>query len=162
MSTRPTSPRPLRLRAVALAAWSLVVTGCGHTVLVVVSMLSGASDDEQRVRDVMAGTVMAMGGLERDFWQLFQGFSLLMALLLVGLGALNLLLVRRHPGVLLADRAVLWVDLAVLVPAWGLSVLLLPPPPILLLGVAVAALAVALPARRDVPSDGRSLLARAR
>jgi hypothetical protein len=92
----------------------------------------------------MAATSVVVGGVERSYWDLFQGFSLMMALLLVGFGAVLLLVVRRAPEVITESRALLLVGAAVLLPALLISVLLLPPPPIVLIGIASVAMLVAL------------------
>jgi hypothetical protein len=97
----------------------------------------------------MATTAIPVAGMERSYWDLFQGFSLMMALMLVGLGAMVLLV---EP-----TRAVKGLLAAVLVPAFAISVLLLPPPPIVLLGLAAVAAAVGLLRRgpRQVERAGR-------
>ncbi len=153
MNQEHTTSRTTRLTGTAVAAWALLVTGVGHTVLVVVSAVSETPRDQLDVRQAMVETTTRVAGLDRSLWQLFSGFSLVMALLLVGFGALNLLLVRRHPGVLLESRAVLWLDLAVVLTALGIAVRLLPAPPIVLLGLAVVAVVVAL-SRPDASFDG--------
>lgn len=143
--TAPTArPRTVRSLAARVVGWLLVVTGAGHATLVAVGSASPTPGDERAVRALMETTSVAVGGLERTYWQLFTGFSLVMALLLVGLGALVLLVERRAPELVEGSRAVLALLSLVLAPALVLSALLLPPPPIVLLGlgclVAVGAL----------------------
>ena len=148
MTRQPSVRSSRRTRAVAVMGWSLIVTGCGHTLLVVASAITGPPPEQQRAYDAMVATSFSMGGLERSLFGLFEGFSLMMALFVVALGGLNLVLARRHPKVL-ASNDVLWLDLAVLVPALVLSVLLLPPPPIILISVAVLAVVTALRSPHD-------------
>lgn len=136
--------RSVRSVSTAVIGWLLVVTGSGHASLVAVGHASGPPAEEQAVRALMSATTVAVAGVERTYWELFQGFSLMMALLLVGLGALLLQLRRRVPEPVRGSRSVLVLLALVLVPALGLSVLLLPPPPIVLLGLAVLAVVAAL------------------
>ena len=143
MTTHLPPRRTLRTLAPAVAGWLLVLTGSGHTALVVVG--SGSpSASESRAQETMAATSVVIGGLERSYWELFQGFSLMMALMLVGLGALLLLVLRRAPQLVLESRGLLLLVVAVLLPALLISAVLLPPPPIVLLGVATVAVLTAL------------------
>jgi len=125
-----------RYNPTRLIGWLLVATGSGHATLVAVGYATTPPADERAVRALMAATAIPVAGLERSYWDLFQGFSLMMALMLVGLGALVLLVEpTRSVKVLLA---------VVLVPALAISVLLLPPPPIVLIGLAAVAATVGL------------------
>ena len=126
-----------RTVAATVAGWLLVITGVGHTTLVAVASATTSSPADTAIRDAMATAPVTVAGLERSYWDLYLGFSLMMALMLVGLGALVLLVVRRAPE--LAAGAVVGLLALVLVPAWAISALLLPPPPIVLLGVATVA-----------------------
>lgn len=142
-----------RRRACAFGAWSLVVTGTLHAIVVAAGTAVSPPAAERAARATMATTRVGIAGLDRTLWQLFTGFSLAMALFIAGLGALNLLVLRRAPEVLLASRAALALNLGVVAPALALSALLLPPPPIVLLGACCAAFGYALtrpsaPARR--------------
>lgn len=120
-----------RWNTTALIGWLLVATGAGHGTLVAAGYATTPPANERAVRELMAATSVPVAGMERSYWDLFQGFSLMMALVLVGLGALVLLVEQtRAVSVLLA---------LVLVPALALSLLLLPPPPIVLLGLAAVA-----------------------
>lgn len=125
-----------RSKPTRLIGWLLVATGSGHAILVAVGYATSPPAGERAVRTLMAETAIPVAGMERSYWDLFQGFSLMMALMLVGLGALVLLV---EP-----TRAVKGLLAAVLVPALAISVLLLPPPPIVLLGLAAVAAAVGL------------------
>ena len=133
MSPRPRSLRPT---TVAMAGWLLVATGVGHASLVAVGPATTPPVDERAVRALMAATSIPVAGMERTYWDLFQGFSLMMALMLVGLGSLVLLV---EP-----TRAVKVLLALVLVPALALSALLLPPPPIVVLGLAAVVAVVGL------------------
>ncbi|MBB4745242.1 hypothetical protein BJY16_008701 [Actinoplanes octamycinicus] len=131
-----------RRRACAIGAWSLVVTGVVHAAAVA----AGAGETDSPV-ERLADTHLVIAGLDRSLWQLFTGFSLAMALFIVGLGALNLLVLRRAPELFLDGRAVIVLNLGIVVPALALSVLFFPPPPIVLLGVGGVAFGYALVAR---------------
>ncbi|WP_432523641.1 LIC_13387 family protein [Kineococcus sp. SYSU DK006] len=143
--TRP-RPRPAtsRSRATTVAGWSLVATGALHASLVAAGAIAQPPPGERAVRASMRAATTSVAGLERSFWQLFNGFSLAMALLLVGFGALNLLVVRHAPHLLHRTRALLWLDACVVLPLLVVSLLLFPPPPVLLLGLAAAAVGTAL------------------
>jgi amino acid transporter len=133
-----------RYRASAVGAWALVVTGAGHLALTAVITTRPETATRRAARQAMTDAHLTILGMDRTLWQSFRGFSLLMAVLAIGLGALNLLVLRRAPELVLASRAVLWLNLAVVVPALALSALLFWPPPILLLGIACAAFGYAL------------------
>jgi hypothetical protein len=122
----------------------LVATGAGHATLVGVSMAAGVPASERPVRDVTAATAVPIAGIERSHWELFMGFSLMMALMLVGLGSLTLLVRGAAPDLSHGTRGVLVLLGLVLVPAVLISVLLLPPPPIVLLGLALVAVVLGL------------------
>ncbi|WIM92967.1 hypothetical protein ACTOB_004927 [Actinoplanes oblitus] len=154
-----------RRRACAAGAWSLVVAGAVHAAVVAAGTAAPVPAAERAAREAMATTHVAIAGLDRTMWQLFTGFSLTMALFIFGLGALNLLVLRRAPHLFLGSRAALLLNLGIALPALVLSILLFPPPPILFLGVSCAAFGYALarpsaltPARpsgyRDGPRGG--------
>jgi len=144
MTSQTPRPRSVRSICTTVIGWSLVVTGAGHATLVAVGHAATPPADERAVRALMAATSIPVAGMERTYWDLFQGFSLMMALMLVGLGSLVLLVQRSAPELVHGTRAVLVLLGLVLVPAMVISVLLLPPPPIVLLGLAALAVAVAL------------------
>ncbi|MEU8238255.1 hypothetical protein AB0C07_08425 [Actinoplanes missouriensis] len=127
-----------RRRAARIGAWALVATGALHLLVVAAGAAVTASPAEQAARRTMAATPVAIAGIERDLWQLYLGFSLAMALFIIGLGALNLIVLRHEP-----PRAGILLTLAVVLGALALSVLLLPPPPIVLLTISGAAFAYA-------------------
>jgi hypothetical protein len=152
MTSQTRRPRDARTICTTVIGWSLVVTGAGHATLVAVGSTLTPLAEERAVRAAMAATSIPVAGMERTYWDLFQGFSLMMALMLVGLGSLVLLVQRSAPELVRVSRAVLVLLGLVLVPAVVISVLLLPPPPIVLLGLASVAVAVALvrgPAGRE-------------
>jgi hypothetical protein len=141
MSARMSSGRR---RACATGAWSLIVTGTVHATVVATGSAATTPPDELAARRAMAATHITIAGLDRTMWQLFTGFSLAMALFLVGLGALNLLALRRVPELFLHSRAALVLNLGIALPALALAILLLPPPPIAMLSVTCTAFGYAL------------------
>ena len=144
MTSQTPRARTARATALTVVGWLLVATGAGHATLVAVSMAAGVPAAERPVHDVMAATSVPIAGIERSHWELFMGFSLMMALMLVGLGSLTLLVRRAAPDLAHGTRGVLVLLGLVLVPAMLISVLLLPPPPIVLLGLALVAVVVGL------------------
>jgi hypothetical protein len=143
--------------ACAVGAWSLVVTGVVHAIVVAAGSAATPSAGEQAARRTMAATHVTVAGTDRTLWQLFTGFSLAMALFIAGLGALNLLVLRRAPHLFLDGRAALVLNLGILLPALVLAALLFPPPPIVLLGVSCAAFGYALTRDRRDADTGRSV-----
>jgi hypothetical protein len=133
-----------RRRACALGAWSLIVTGAVHAAAVAAGAAAATPPAELAARRAMAATRVAVAGLDRTLWQLFTGFSLAMALFILGLGALNLLVLRRAPHLFLNSRAALVLNLGIVLPALVLSVLFFPPPPIVLLALGGVAFGYAL------------------
>lgn len=127
-----------------MGAWALVATGVLHAASVAVGTATEAPAAQRAVHDAMAATHVAVAGLDRTLWQLFLGFSLTMALFIAGLGALNLLALRRAPRLFVDTRAALWLNLGIVLPAFAVAVLAFPPPPIALLAVAGAAFGYAL------------------
>lgn len=131
-------------RASALGAWTLVLTGVGHVVTVVISSSGATSPSGQVAQRAMARTQVAIAGSSRSLQQLFTGFSVTMALLLCGFGAINLYVLRCAPQLFTRRRGLLALDLAVTGGGLVLALLLLPPPPVVLFTVAAGAFAVAL------------------
>jgi hypothetical protein len=144
MTSQIPRQRNVRSTCTTVIGWSLVATGAGHTALVAVGSTLTPPAEERAVRATMAATSIPVAGMERTYWDLFQGFSLVMALMLVGLGSLVLLVQRSAPELVQGSRVLLVLLGLVLVPAVVISVLLLPPPPIVLLGLAAVAVVVAL------------------
>ena len=157
MTARPTRAWTARSTATAVTGSSLVLTGTLHATVAALGAAADPPSGERLVRASMEATSTTVAGLDRSFWELFTGFSLVMAVLLTGFGALNLLVLRQAPRLVHETRALLWLDAAVLVPALAVCVLLLPPPPVVLLGVATAAVAVGLsrPDRQRGPDGQR-------
>ncbi|KGM09642.1 LIC_13387 family protein [Cellulomonas bogoriensis] len=141
---------------VAVAGWALVVAGTGHLALTLTSLLGPVPDGERAARSVMGATVVTLGGVDRDLWQLFVGFSVTMGVLLVGVGGLVVLALRHAPDLVDSTRAVLALLLGVLLAGTTTAALLLPSPPIVLLGAASLAVALALrhPSRAATGSSG--------
>jgi hypothetical protein len=146
--------RTLRLTATAVAGWTLVATGAGHAALVVVGATGEPQAGERAARAAMQPVTVTVAGLDRSLWQLFTGFSLAMALLLVGFGAVTLVVLREGPHLVQRTRALLWLDAAVVLLLLGVSAALLPPPPIVLLGLAAAAIGTALSRPNSTPAPG--------
>jgi len=136
--TTTTTTRPTVLRRTTLVAgWSMIVLGVGHLV----TFLASAGQDATTSRELkrLAEVQVAVPGLPHSLADLFLGFSLTMALLLVTVGAL-LVLVARHaaqaPGLLATVQLVVVTFAGVgLVLSW----LYLPLPPVVGLSIALAA-----------------------
>jgi hypothetical protein len=76
--------------------------------------------------------------------QLYYGFGVAMALLAIGFGLLNLVVLRLAPGILGRSTALLWVNIAVSAPLLVVAVLAFPLPPILATAASLAAYVWAL------------------
>ncbi|AEV86954.1 hypothetical protein ACWT_5935 [Actinoplanes sp. SE50] len=133
-----------RRSACAIGAWSLIATGAVHAAAIALGTAAATPPAERVARQAMAATHVDIAGIDRTLWQLFTGFSAAMALFIFGLGALNLLALRRAPQLFFDTRAALALNLSILLPAFVLSVLLFPPPPIVFLGASCAAFGYAL------------------
>jgi hypothetical protein len=122
-----------------VAGWALVVLGVGH-LLTVAATLAGEPDPAtRRALDGLAAVRVGTPGPQPTLAELFDGYSVLMGLMVVAAGALMLALTRhaaQTPGLLRAGLALIGVTAAVgLVVSW----LLMPLPPLIGLGVTLAA-----------------------
>ncbi len=141
--TQPTSrtnetDRSLRLFRVG--AWCWVVTGVGHT-LADLSLRTFPSSEGEAVDDFLRAHSLEVLGLDRTYYAVTMGFSLLMGLCLVFVGILLLRLAAlgRDQGL----RPPAMLGLVLTAPALAISAWLEPPPPIVVLGVACLAFALA-------------------
>jgi hypothetical protein len=122
-----------------VAGWALVVLGAGH-LLTVAATLAGEPDPAtRRALDGLAAVRVGMPGPQPTLAELFDGYSVLMGLMVAAAGALLLALTRhttQAPGLLRAGLALTGVTAAAgLVVSW----LLMPLPPLIGLGVTLAA-----------------------
>jgi hypothetical protein len=76
--------------------------------------------------------------------QLYHGFSVAMALLGIGFGLLNLLVLWQAPHIVVHGTALLWVDAAVSALLLAVALLAFPAPPIVATTAALAAYGWAL------------------
>jgi len=137
ITARPLSMGRLRPTATLTGAWAFVLTGVGH---VAIATLAPQPDGTAAVVAQMR-TVHFSGGVTRDLSQLMTGFSLAMAVLLLAVGAVALLLVRRR---VLARRDPLLAVLGTLsLVLLCISMAFFPAPPIATMVVAVVAFTAA-------------------
>jgi phosphotransferase system glucose/maltose/N-acetylglucosamine-specific IIC component len=123
--------------AARVGGWAFALTGAGHLTL---ASLMPATDDMLAVERQMEQARFPMTP-SHSVADLMQGFSLVMAVLLVACGV-SVLLMTRHGRA--AERAQVALMLALSLALLGIALLLLPAPPIVLMTVACAAFAVAL------------------
>ncbi len=83
----------MRLRSYRVASWSLVLGGIGHTVADLTTPQTAAQS--KLILEMKAFVVQILGGTANVF-SFYQGFSLMMGLLLFGYGTLNLLLLKNN------------------------------------------------------------------
>jgi hypothetical protein len=87
----------------------------------------------------MRAVPTTLPGIRSDMAQFYQGFGVAMALLGIGFGLLNLVVLRLAPGILGRGTVLLWVDAGVSALLLAVAVLAFPAPPILATAAALAA-----------------------
>lgn len=150
----PAVPRKVRLPFL-VASWSLVVLGCAHLTFMAVASALGPASDEERARQAMSLAASdPVLDIPRSMLALFYGFAAAMGLLLVALGAVNLVVQRAAPDVLRRGAALLAVDAVVCLLAAVIALAAFPLPAIVALVVAFAGYLWALIAQRWLPPQG--------
>ncbi len=76
-----------------IASWSLLLIGIGHTITYLTS--TNTVEQDEIVRQMEMFTFQLLGA-EANVFSFYQGFSLMMGLLLFGYGALNLLILNTN------------------------------------------------------------------
>ena len=138
-------------------AWSLVATGVGHLAIVLLLAFTSPDPAVAAVLQVMASHSFTVMGIGRTHFQLSQGFSILMGIFCLGLGATNLLWARAAPGVLSQVPAVLFAGEVISGAALVLAFLTMPPPPMVTVIAAILSLGAAIAFRKSrLPRLGAS------
>jgi hypothetical protein len=150
-ATESISP-PRVQRLVRLGAWCFIVVGVTHLVLTSIAALGTPDPATQRALDAMRAVPTTLPGIRSDMAQLYYGFGVAMALLGLGFGLLNLVVLRLAPGLLIAGTALLWLDACVSALLLAVAVLAFPAPPILATAAALAAYGWALAITRRSPA----------
>lgn len=143
-ATAPTSAPARERRAARVAGWALVVLGLGHLLTVGAGAISDRDEATRRALDGLSAVRVALPGPRPTLAELFDGYSLMMGVMVAAMGAL-LLMVSR-PGVSAAGllRPGLWLTGVVAAVGLVVSWVLLPFPPLVGLGVTFAASVVGL------------------
>lgn len=76
-----------------MASWSLLLVGMGHTITYLTAPNTAEQDEIVRKMETFT---FQMLGTKANIFSFYQGFSLMMGLLLVGYGALNLLMLNNN------------------------------------------------------------------
>jgi hypothetical protein len=142
-ATNPVGPLGLD-RLFRFGAWCFIVVGGTHLLVTGVTPLGAPDPATQRALDAMGGVPTALPGIRSDMAQLYYGFGVAMALLGIGFGVLNLVVLRLAPAILVRGRTLLWVDAGVSALLLAVAVLAFPAPPILATAAALAAYGWAL------------------
>jgi hypothetical protein len=142
-ATESVSPPGLQ-RLSRFGAWCFIVVGATHLLIMAVTVLGPPDAAAQRALDAMAGVPTTLPGIRTDMAQLYYGFSVAMALLGLGFGLLNLVVLRLAPGILVRGTALLWVNAGVAALLLAVAVLAFPVPPIVATAAALAAYGWAL------------------
>lgn len=142
-ATDPVSPLGLR-RLFRFGAWCFIVVGVTHLILTGVAALGAPDPAAQRAFDAMRAVPTTLPGIRGDMARLYHGFSAAMALLGIGFGLLNLLVLRQAPQIVVRGTALLWVDAGVSALLLAVAVLAFPTPPIVATAAALAAYGWAL------------------
>jgi hypothetical protein len=122
-------------------AAALVVLGVGHLALSLPRSLR-RSPQQRAIDEVMRAHVVRIVGRDCNLRDLNAGFSLAMGLLSVAFGVADLLYAST-PGIV-ASSSLAWLNLAVSLILWVVSVRAFPPPPIVVLAVASVCFGMAL------------------
>jgi dipeptide/tripeptide permease len=160
-ATESVSPPGLQ-RLVRLGAWCFIVVGVTHLVLTGIAALDTPDPATQRALDAMRAVPTTMPGIRSDMAQLYYGFGVAMALLGIGFGLLNLVVLRLAPDILVRGTALLWLDAGVSALLLAVALLAFPAPPIVAATAALAAYGWALAitrrgrARSSALFEGRS------
>ncbi|GGZ33303.1 hypothetical protein GCM10010387_29300 [Streptomyces inusitatus] len=142
-------PRADSVRPFTVGAYGFVLLGVGHLALSAVSALT--KTPRQRETDTaMREPAFTLLGLERTVLDLFNGFSIAMALFIIASGLLLLTAIHHSPALVQHRTAFGRVALTVSLAALAISVPLLPPPPIVILTITSCAFALSL--RRAAPA----------
>jgi len=149
-ATESASPPGLQ-RLFRFGAWCFIVVGVSHLVLTGIAALGAPDLATQRALDAMRAVPTTLPGTRSDMAQLYYGFGVSMALLGIGVGLLNLLVLRLAPGILVRGTALLWLDAAISTLLLAVAVLAFPAPPIVATAAALAAYGWALAMTRRGP-----------
>jgi dipeptide/tripeptide permease len=142
-ATESVSPLGLQ-RLFRFGAWCFIVVGFTHLLITGVATLGAPDPATQRAVGAMRAVPTTLPGIRSDMAQLYQGFSAAMALLGIGFGLLNLVVLRLAPDILVRGTVLLWVDAGVSALLLAVAVLAFPAPPILATAAALAAYGWAL------------------
>lgn len=142
-ATESVSPPGLE-RLFRLGAWCFIAVGAAHLLLTGLDALGAPDPATHRALDAMAGVPTILPGIRSDMAQLYYGFSTAMALLGLGFGLLNLVVLRQAPDILVRGTTLLWMDAGVSALLLAVAALAFPTPPILATAAAVAAYGWAL------------------
>lgn len=131
-------------RMFRLGVWCTIAVGVSHLIVTALTALGSPDPGTERALDAMRGVSTTLPGIHSDMAQLYYGFGVAMALLAIGFGLLDLVVLRLAPGTLGRSTALLWVNIAVSAPLLVVAVLAFPLPPILATAGSLAAYVWAL------------------
>ena len=135
-------------RPFTVASWSLVALGGAHLSFMVIALLKAPPAGELMAREAMAAVTAApVLGVPRNMLGLFYGFSAAMGLLTAAFGAINIVVYRVDPAVVLRSSAILATDTVVCVAAVAVATAAFPSPAIIALTLACLGYGWALAAR---------------
>ncbi|SCF28636.1 LIC_13387 family protein [Micromonospora mirobrigensis] len=135
-----TQPLDRRLRrAVRFGAGCLVLVGAGHLAVTAAARRRAPSTREVAAHRAMRAVPVRLLGHGHDMAALHQGFSVTMALLAVGYGSLNLLVLRAAPQAYQRDRSLTALNTAVTGAGFAISLTAFPLPPVVIFGAGLVA-----------------------
>ncbi|HLL67827.1 MAG TPA: hypothetical protein VK453_19245 [Micromonosporaceae bacterium] len=140
------------LRPFRVGAWSWIITGVGHLMVVAGVALRPEDPAGARAMAAMREYTVQFAGVRRSLGDIDLGMSLVMATALIFGGVACLRVARAAPDLVTASRSLSGPALAASLVVLGLSLSLLPAPPIVLFSVASAAFGWALAAARPAPA----------
>ncbi|WP_027421362.1 LIC_13387 family protein [Crocinitomix catalasitica] len=122
------------------ASWALLLVGIGHTMAVLTSPIT---EQQSNYIQQMKGFPIEMFGSNIDIYSFYQGFSLMMGLLLFGYGLINLMILSM-PQVIKLPRNILILNVFVSLLSFVLSVQYFFTVPVIFTGIALTGFTITL------------------
>jgi hypothetical protein len=104
-------------RLFSLAAWCLILFGLVHELTFVYSYISMPAEASV----VQAMKHFPVKGTPKDLYSFYNGYALMMGLLLVGIGVMNLTLVKTYDEKLFSSLALVILEIVVSLIAFAIS-----------------------------------------
>ncbi|HEY5985363.1 MAG TPA: hypothetical protein VIV12_03115 [Streptosporangiaceae bacterium] len=137
-------------RLFTFSSWCFVAIGTSHFAVMASSLAGTREPAVRKAFDAMHAAPVTLFGITRDMGTLYNGFSATMALLAIGFGLVNLIVVRVAPEALTRGTSLLWTVTAVTTAALAIAIMAFPAPPIGALAAALTGCLLALGTSRRI------------